>query len=179
MNLYFIALIPYHKLREQIMSLKEEMKERFNAKHALKSPAHITLQMPFKRSKEHELHLINTLQKFGSRQQAFTIELSGFDCFAPRVIFVKVTDHNPIVSLHAELKKPLIDNLVFDQKEITTKIHPHMTIATRDLIEGAFDRAWLEFEKRKFRATFLARSIFLLKHNGKYWDILMEFPFKA
>ena len=65
-NLYFIAIVPNLSVRGLIKALKEEMKERFNAKHALKSPAHITLQMPFKRSQDFEVTLVNTLKAFAN-----------------------------------------------------------------------------------------------------------------
>jgi 2'-5' RNA ligase len=176
-NLYLIALIPHPNLREQIKDLKEEMKERFNAARALKSPAHITLQMPFKRSKKNEPYLINTLKEFAKQQNIFNLELSGFGCFSPHVIFVKVTNQQPIINIHAKLKKVLIDKLKFKENEIIPKIHPHITIAMRDLSEQEFNKAWPEFEKREFKVSFIVNSLFLLQHNGKYWDIYREFLF--
>lgn len=177
-NLYFIALIPHIELREQIKVLKKEIKEQFNATHALRSPAHITLQMPFKSSNEDEPYLINTLQEFAANQNAFMVKLSGFNCFSPRVIFVKVIDYEPIISVHAKLKKVLIEKMQFEENVITQNIHPHMTIASSDLSVETFSGAWGEFEKRKFEASFLTKSLFLLKHNGKFWDIYQEFLFK-
>jgi len=178
MSLYFIAIIPHFQLREQIQSLKDEMKVRFHAKHAIKSPAHITLQMPFKRNKEDEPFIIERLQNFASNHNLFNIELNGFECFFPRVIFVRVKDHKPIIDLHTNLKKVLVDELSFKENEISNKIHPHMTIATRDLTDKAFLKAWPEFEQRKFKASFTVKNLFLLKHNGKYWDIFKEFLFQ-
>lgn len=177
-NLYLIALIPHIELREQIKVFKKEMKERFNAKHALKSPAHITIQMPFKSSNKDEPYLINTLHEFAANQNAFMVELSGFDCFSPRVIFVKVIDYEPIISVHAKLKKVLIEKMEYEENVISPNIHPHVTIATRDLSVKNFGGAWREFEKREFEASFLSKSLFLLKHNGRFWDIYREFLFK-
>ena len=177
-NLYFIALIPHQELREQIKALKEEMKERFNAARALRSPAHITLQMPFRRSEEDEPYLIDTLQEFAVGQKKFMVKLSGFDCFSPRVIFVKVIEHEPIIAVHAQLKQFLTDKMDFKEKVITQYIHPHMTLASRDLSVAAFHSAWQEFERREFEASFISRSLFLLKHNGNFWEIYREFLFK-
>ncbi|MCZ6595850.1 MAG: 2'-5' RNA ligase family protein [Bacteroidetes bacterium] len=176
-NLYFIAIVPNLSVRELIKALKEEMKERFNSKHALKSPAHITLQMPFKRSQDFEVALVNTLKTFANRQQAFLTELSGFGCFSPRVLFVKVNDHKPIAIMCRDLKKVLSDTLDFKSDKITSKFHPHMTIATRDLSKLEFNKAWPEYEKRKFSSSFWASGISLLKHNGKHWEIHREFSF--
>lgn len=178
MSLYFIALIPQYALRKQIKQLKQEMKLQFKAKHALKSPAHITLQRPFIRNEENELLLLNNLKEFSSIQQPFNIDLLGFGCFTPRVIFVKIANHEPIITMYKQLKKVLIKKLGFNKTEIASSIFPHITIATKDLTEDAFKAAWPKFEKRAFKATFLVNSLFLLKHNGKYWDIYKEFGFK-
>jgi len=176
-ELYFIALVPPPDLREKVKSLKEEMRDSFNASHALKSPAHITLQMPFKRSKEDEPQIISVLKQFASRQAPFRIELCGYGSFQPRVIFIRVIDPDPIISLHKELKKDLADNLRFEPGELTKEMQPHMTIATRDLEKEMFRRAWMLFEEREFEGSFEAGSIFLLKHNGKQWDIFRELNF--
>ena len=178
LNLYFIALIPHLELREQVKALKEGLKERFNTTKALRSPAHITLQMPFRRSTQDEPYLMDTLQEFATVQKKFLVKLSGFDCFSPKVIFVKVNDHKPIISVHTQLRNVLSDKMGFKENVISQNIHPHMTIATRDLSGEAFRSAWSEFEKREFEASFLAKSLFLLKHNGKFWEIHREFLFK-
>ena len=175
--LYFIAILPPDNLRQSVKILKEEMKLRFNAKHALKSPAHITLQMPFKWSFKEEKMLLIALKKFAFQEKAFTVGLNGFNCFTPRVIFVKVIDHSAIAALHTRLSLVLIEQLGFENSSINPKMHPHMTIATRDLKNNAFHLAWREFEDREFIGSFLANGIGLLKHNGKQWEIYQEFPF--
>jgi len=176
-NLYFIALIPDEKLREEVRCLKEEFKERYEAKHALKSPAHITLQRPFRRAEAGEEKIVKILKEFSKIQERFEVRLSGFGCFKPRVIFIKVLDHKKIQKLHLRLNRVLLDDLDFTEKEINTKIHPHITLATRDLDNTIFYRAWDDFKDKVFEADFIFKSLFLLKHNGKYWDIYREFPF--
>ena len=176
-GLYFIALIPPEELRKRVKTLKEEMKVRFNAGHALKSPAHITLQMPFKRNHNDEVDMVAALEEFVSHEKPFPIDLNGFSCFLPRVIFVKITDHTSIVNLQSRLGAILISNLGFEPKAINPRLHPHMTIATRDLEKESFYRAWSEFESRQFQGSFLSSSMALLKHNGRCWDLFREFPF--
>lgn len=177
-NLYLIALIPPEKLRERVRKLKMEMSEMYNASHALKAPAHITLQMPFRREPEFENRLTNQLQKFSQTRYPFAVNLNGFDAFPPRVIFIKIVDHSHIKELHASLKSLLKDPLQFPEKELMDEIHPHMTIATRDLTKKMFHKAWAEFSKREFSAEFTADRLHLLKHNGKHWEIFEEYDFK-
>ena len=177
-KLYFIALVPDEKLRTEVKSLKEELKDNFGASHALKSPAHITLQMPFRRNEADEENIIQTLQKFGEDQTSFEVSMEGFDCFPPRVIFIKILDHKPLIKFQSGLKNTLQEELGLENNN-TFAFHPHMTIATRDLTEEAFELAWPQYISRKFKASFKVSSLYLLKHNGKFWDIYKEFPFEG
>ncbi|MBT33542.1 MAG: hypothetical protein CMO01_28085 [Thalassobius sp.] len=178
-NLYFIAIIPHLSIREEVKQLKEEIKDKFQAKHALKSPAHITLQMPFKLETELESKLIEVLEGFAAKESNFQVELNGFDCFSPRVIFIRVGDHAPIIYLHEKLKEVLKCNMNFQEQDLMQTVHPHMTLATRDLKQDMFYEAWNEFENRVYKNTFEVAAIYLLKHNGKFWDIYKECKFSA
>lgn len=177
MDLYFIALVVARELGEKVRRLKERMKAQYGAGHALKSPAHITLQIPFKRCSAGEAILEETLCRFAATEQPFTLDLKGYGAFAPRVIFIKIVDPNPAIELHSRLKKVLLEDLCFQQDEVMKAVQPHITIATRDLTKAAFIEAWPAFEEEEFSASFDVKSIFLLKHNGRNWDILKEFPF--
>lgn len=177
-NLYLIALVPHEELSERVRNLKLEMKERFNASHALKAPAHITLQMPFRRDEDdEEPQLIRELTSFAGGQNSFEVTLDGFDAFPPRVLFLKVENHEPLANLHSRLQRHLKTELNFPDKELMDRFHPHMTIATRDLSKKMFHKAWPEFKEREFRALFTAHAIGLLKHNGKHWDLYRTFSF--
>lgn len=177
MDLYFIAIIPHMELREEIRKIKERMKSELGAGHALKSPAHITLQMPFKRSSEDESLISDALRRFVASEKSFRVDLDGFGAFAPRVIFINIYAPEPVRALHSRLKEVLMTELHFSPGEIMKDLQPHVTIATRDLTKEAFSEAWPEFQKKVFIASFDVHSIFLLKHNGKSWDILEEFAF--
>lgn len=175
---YYIALVPDPPLRDTVDSLKTALKQRFGATHALKSPAHITLQMPFHKLESEEPELMSCLREFASGEGQMTVRLNGFGCFSPRVLFVKVENHKPLQELQSRLKKQLISHLGFPEPQKKTKFHPHMTIANRDLSETDFHTAWSEFQVRDFQASFCADSLHLLKHNGKSWDLYREFPFE-
>lgn len=177
-DLYFIALIPGREIRDRVQVVKERMKADYNAGHALKSPAHITLQMPFKRNSREEPVIFAALEKFALKESPFSLEINGYGCFPPRVIFIRIIDHKEVKSLHARLKKVLKDELGFIQSEVMNDVQPHITVATRDLTKEAFRKGWPELQKEEFTGSFDARSLFLMKHNGKSWDIFKEFPFR-
>jgi 2'-5' RNA ligase len=175
--LYFIALIPHGGLREEIREIKERMRDEYDAGHALRSPAHITLQMPFKRRPAEEDLISVALAGFALKEKPFRVDLEGYGSFPPRVIYIRVSNPEPVRALHARLRKMLLDGLGFGQHEVTKELQPHMTVATRDLTKTAFSEAWPVMQKEEFTGGFRAESIFLLKHNGRNWDILREFPF--
>ena len=179
MDLYFIALVPHRELGERVRRIKERMKTEYGSGHALKSPAHITLQMPFKRSPSDETSISEALRRFVTGEKGFTVDLDGFGAFAPRVIFIKISEPDPVKALHSRLKQVLMTELHFSEAEIMKDVQPHITVATRDLAKEAFSEAWTELQKEEFKASFDVRSVFLLKHNGRNWDILEEFPFAA
>ena len=177
MSLYFIALIPPETLCERIRLLKLEIADKFGAKHALKLPAHITLQIPFRIPDEEEFGLVELLRDFAAKQHSFTIKISGFKKFSNRVIFADIETKEPVIQLFERLQKLLATHLDLKDHEKTNKIHPHFTLASRDLDHRSFPLAWADFKDREFQESFQATSISLLKHNGKSWDIFKEFEF--
>lgn len=177
-TLYFIAILPEEgNLRESLKKLKQEISEEYNTRHALKSPPHITLQRPFKRAESFEKEMNTALKAFAASQTSFKVLLQGYGAFPPKVLYIKIDDHRPFEAIHKDLNSVLKHQLNFTDKELNPKIHPHLTLAHRDLDEKHFNRAWKKFKTLKFEATFTAKCLFLLKHNGKNWDIFQEFPF--
>lgn len=177
MKLYFVALIPPKETEERIRSLKQEMRTHYGSSRALKLPAHITLQIPFKMEEEQEPKLIRVLESFSEEIPPFPVEISGFGSFPPRVLFVKVKNPPHIIEVFKKLQKKMYPELELKENEKMHSIHPHMTIAFRDLTKDAYTEAWKGFKNREFEAVFWAKDLVLLKHNGKTWDIFRKFNF--
>ena len=178
-ELYFVALIPHEKLRDEIRAIKVRMRDHYGAGHALRSPAHITLQKPFKRDRGAGRTISDALRLFAQNEQPFTVELDGYGAFAPRVIYIKLKENRHIGTLHERLKALLLSSLDFTPGEIMKGVEPHITVATRDLTKEAFSEAWPVISGEPFTGSFVVRSIFLLRHNGRYWEKLEEFPFRG
>jgi 2'-5' RNA ligase len=178
MNLYFIAIIPPPGLSSEIRAIKERMLSLYGSGHALKSPAHITLQMPFRRSIDDEEAISDALRDFALKEKPFTIDLDGFGAFAPRVIYVRIRDHKPFIQLHSRLKEMLLTSLKFLPGEVMKDAEPHITVATRDLTKKAFSEAWPEIKGERIISSFRVNSITLLRHTGKLWEILEDFNFR-
>jgi len=178
-NLYFIAIIPNRIIRERIVAIKLDLKKKYSIKHALKSPAHITLQMPFKKNPKEEYELIEHLNEFVIGKKSFEVELNGYSHFSTKVLFIKIENHSKLINLQTDLKKILLAKMNFSNQDVNKKFHPHLTLATRDLNIESFSKIWPQFKNKNIKYKFLVNSIYLLKHNGKYWDIFKKFTFST
>ena len=174
---YFIAIVIPEPFHSAIIALKQLVAERYNSKAALRSPAHITLHMPFEWKEEKENILIESLQQF-SLKEDFMIELQNFSCFSPRVIFIDVIKNEKLSILQSNLVNYVKKNLrLFNQADDMRGFHPHVTIAFRDLKKQLFNEAFASLKEQKYEASFAINSFWLLKHTGKEWQQHEEFIF--
>src|SRR5690606_8343380 len=175
MDLYFVAVIPPEDVSFEIQHLKEEIREKFGAEHALKLPPHITLLPPFKMKTEREMQLLQALEVFATMRAPFHIWLSGFGHFDSRVLFVKVEEKEKLIDLHDSLCENLsaIPEIIND-----TNFHPHVTLATRDLHEAVFPEARKFLSSQDYESRFEVTGLSLFKHDGQNWETLMDFYFK-
>ncbi|HEY0652675.1 MAG TPA: 2'-5' RNA ligase family protein [Chryseosolibacter sp.] len=179
-QLYFIAFIPPAPVFEDALRFKQYFQENHNSKAALNSPPHITLHMPFRWRLDKEEKLVEKLGDFIRRHDPIKICIDNFASFPPRVIFLNVVTSEPLVTfqkaLHRFCKKEL--NL-FNANYKEDAYHPHVTLAFRDLKKSAYAEAWPEFEKKEYRAEFIADKVALLKHDGKQWKVLKSFTLES
>jgi 2'-5' RNA ligase len=174
---YFIAIVIPEPFQAELMALKNIVKDKFNSKGALRSPAHITLHMPFEWKEEKETVLIDTLKQF-KFNEGFTIELHNFSCFEPRVLFVDVVKNELLIKLQNELMIFAQKNLkLLNQVNDMRGFHPHITIAFRDLKKEKFYQALDYFKNQTFNASFISNSFCLLKHTRKEWLVKEEIFF--
>lgn len=179
MDQYFIALLPPDDLREQIKRIKEEIKDKYQSAKALRLPAHITLQAPFQLEEERLPHVLKVLEEFAATEESFEIDLAGFGAFPPRVLFIEIENPAPLKHLHKALQEVMLQIIPVEEGRKNQKFHPHITVATRDLRQKEFHRAWEEFQIRDFSASFTAHSLTIFRHNGKNWNMMRDFSFKS
>jgi 2'-5' RNA ligase len=174
---YFIAIVAPEPFQTELMELKHLVKDKFNSKGALRSPAHITLHMPFEWKEEKEAVLINALQQFTFEKNC-SIDLQNFSCFEPRVLFVDVLKNELLEKLQSELVVYAQKELrLFNQVNDMRGFHPHVTIAFRDLKKEKFYQALDYFKAQTYTASFQVKSFCLLKHTDKEWQVYKEFVF--
>ncbi len=167
--------MPPKPLLHQLQDIKHEIFINYNTKGALRSPAHITLHMPFNWDDEKEQKLVSSLESFNF-SQSFDVYLNRFFCFEPRVIFIGVNDNEALYQLQKSLVLHVKKNLqLFNQYDDKRGFHPHVTVAFRDLKKPMFYKIWNDYKDKKFEAFFNCTTFCLLKHINNKWEVYKEF----
>ncbi len=175
-SLYFVAIIPPEPLKKQIQELKYFFAKKYSTRKSLNSPPHITLIPPFDLDMFDENKVKAQLEIFAKTIIPFQIIINGFGSFKPNIIFLKIENCEQLSLLHRQLDE--VFHLDCKTKEKRNKIFsPHITIAFRDLSSTMFLKAWENYATKAFHALFNVENLFLLKHNGKFWEIRAVFPF--
>jgi 2'-5' RNA ligase len=173
---YFIAIMPPPPIAERAHAWKEHFNRTFNSKAALNSPPHITLHMPFEWKTDKEPNLRSCLQSFAQTQNKFDVELDAFECFAPRVIYIRVIENAELNQLQNALARFCKTSLkLFNANRLNQPYHPHLTVAFRDLKKPLFPEAWASVKDLSFSARFTCSTLVLLKREGKQWHPIENF----
>ncbi len=176
--LYFIAILTPENISNVITGYKNYFKDTYGVSKALNSPSHITLFPPF-RWPVSKIKILNTsLRNFSKNQRGVDIQLRGFGAFRPRVIYAGISKNEALEMLWRALANWLKENLQLGTGPDKRGFHPHITLAFKDLTPEIFYEAWPEFENKPLELQFFAGQLSLLKHNGRWWEVLRTFPLK-
>jgi 2'-5' RNA ligase len=169
MQKYFLAIVPAGPIQDNCTEIKNEIKEKFNVKYALKSPAHVTLKMPFSYNEAKEEKLIESLRKFLTSFEGFPVSFGGVDTFGKRVIFISVKADDRLTKLQSGLKEFCKRELNLVDELSDRNFHPHMTIAFKDLKEIHFDEILKLVKKKSLKEDFFVNTVTLLKRIEGRW----------
>jgi 2'-5' RNA ligase len=149
--------------------MKHLAKELFGSGHALNSPAHLTLIPPFFATDDEIKSIADALQEILKQFDVFNLELSGFDTFGNRVIFVDVKKNDKLFELQQAVFNAFIQ--AYPSYKKPNRFHPHFTIAFKDLEKEVFSEAWDYFSSMEYEAGFDVNEISILRHKDKKWHI--------
>ncbi|MBN3521375.1 RNA 2',3'-cyclic phosphodiesterase [Algoriphagus lutimaris] len=166
---YFLAIVPDGELQEKATALKLELKDRFNIKYALKSPAHITLKMPFTYNEAKEDYLIERLQEFMIHYSPLELTIGGIDTFGNRVVFLKVKGNEDLFQLQTNLKTFCKRELKLNDELSDRNYHPHMTLAFKDLKKNPIPNIIKVLDSQPIFEKIVVRQLFLLKRANGRW----------
>lgn len=176
MGKYFLAIVPEGPIQQKAQELKLEVREKFNVKYALKSPAHVTLKMPFVYNEAKEAVLIRALETFLAFQSPLDIKIEGVRTFGHRVIFWNILADESLYNLQAALKIFCKRELKLVDELADRNFTPHMTIAFKDLKESKF-RPILDLVKEKsISEKYAVSAIALLRREEGRWQVVKTMP---
>jgi len=176
-NEYLLILSPHEELKNRIMQVKKEFYEKYDAKTALWSKAHVTL-VKFSQIEMLEERIVNRLKTIAMGYHPIKIELKDFGSFPSHTIYINVKTKEPVRNLVKEIKD--VQRLM--KLDNDNKPHfidePHLTVA-RKLLPWQYEKGWLEYSNRHFTGRFIAESMLLLKRRqGEMaWKIAQRFEF--
>lgn len=176
---YFIAIVPDGKIQDDAQVLKEALRENFGIRYGLRSPAHVTLKMPFLWNEKKEPELIKRLAKFLEAKKPLVLQFKDFSNFGNRVIFAKIMNREKLHKLQKELIEYAKLHLKLDLELSDTNYTPHMTIAFKDLKARDFDLYMAFFESQRFRHTYNVNQVSLLKKKEGHWKEVHRFNLDA
>lgn len=171
MGKYFFAIVLPEPAQTAFESIKQELFDRYGLKGALRSPAHITLHMPFEWP-DHKIDKLFAAFEQMEQPAPFDIEIRDFAFFEPRVVFGAV--------ILTEMLEKLQKNVVFlaktkcgllNEAENKRGFHPHVTVAFRDLKKPVFYQLKSDFEKRSIHFTFPYQGVSLMKLEEKWVEV--------
>ena len=158
--------------------MKLGIKEKFQSSHSLNAPPHITVLSPFNLREKDRGEVSDLFSSFLKDFQSFEIELKDFSAFGNRVIFIDVIKTEILTEIQSGLVKLAKEHeSLFNYNYHAKTYHPHLTLAFKDLTEENFYAMQEEYKSKSFKASFMAESVFLLKHDGKNWQVDEEFGF--
>lgn len=178
MQKYFLAIVPEGEFQDRVTDLKLEIRDRYRAKYALKSPAHITLKMPFVYNEAKEEKLIERLGSFISDFEPLTVTIVGVHTFGERVIYLGVEAEQALYDFQKGLttfcKREL--NLVDELSD--RNFHPHMTVAFKDIKKSMFQGILELATKADLHSEWKETHVALLKRMEGKWVVRTRIGFK-
>ncbi len=181
-ELFFVALEPPSPQFETLSQLKQDVALKFDVKHSLKSPPHITIVPPFRFSDNQMNEILHHLQLCLFRpSHCIRIYLEGYGHFRQKVVFVKVRTTKNLIDFQKRLVRCLYANSKIPVKnELTRSFYPHLTLAHRDVTFEKFKKIMAYLKSRPIKLTFDICELTLYKYNSakSQWESVEKLPFK-
>lgn len=168
MGLYFIAVVPHKELRQKARVFSKDFAYRFKSVKSFENFPHITIIKPFPFDENKEDVLVEKFSAMNLKSAPFKVILKDFGCFPNKdkpVIFIKPESSTELQQLYDEVQ-PTMNFHPY------AKMHPHLTVAYKDLSPENFQKAWEEYKSKTFEDSFLVDKICLFKHENKKWNLL-------
>jgi 2'-5' RNA ligase len=169
---YFVALLPPLDVAEYAIATIQGLRDRYRT-GAAKAPPHITVQPPFLWEAGAIAQVEDCLREVVADHTSVSIQMAGFGCFPPRVLYFNVLETRDLMALQNHLRLRFEQQLgIFDTKH--RDFHPHMTVASRR-VEPIFRQAWAQLQAQTVEFEWVGNRLTLFAHDGEQWQVRSEF----
>ncbi len=175
---FLLVLKPHQQLWNNIMKLKEEFSQKFECRMAFSTKPHITIAM-FQQYEMMQQRIIQKLQTLTSELSPIKIELKDFGSFPSHTIYINVLSKIAIMNTVKQIRQAQHLMKIDKDHKPYFITEPHLTVA-RKLLPWQYEKAWLEYNEKKFTGRFIAENMIMLKRKAKEmkYEIAEVFAFK-
>jgi 2'-5' RNA ligase len=171
---YFVALLPPVDVAEYAIATIQSLCDRYRMGTA-KAPPHITVQPPFLWEAGAIAQVEDCLYAFVAEQPSVSIQISGFGCFPPRVLYLNVLETTDLMALQNGLRLRFERQLgIVNRQEQQRGFHPHMTVASRR-VKPIFRPAWAQLQAQTIEFEWVGDRLTLFAHDGEQWQVRSAF----
>jgi 2'-5' RNA ligase len=157
---YLIVLNANEDTSTKIINIKKQFSEQYTTAPVYLQPQIMLLH--FIQFEMIEERLLNHLKNISNGYNAFQVKLKDCGSFPTHTIFINLESKQQVQNLVTKLKS--VQRLITLDKENKPHFMDdfYFSIA-RKLLPWQYEKAWLEYSKRNFTASFIADGFTLLK----------------
>lgn len=171
-QLKLIAIV----LPEPLFSLVREeqnfIAKTWGCRQALRVPPHVTIIPPLSVKEKEVKELESIAKEVAGHRKPFSMKITGYDTFSPRVIFLKPNFPYELGLLYTNLRDAIIPKIPQALNRYPDEsFHPHITLAYRDLTPDQFKEMWRHYKNKKAKYTIDINQISILVNTEDGWVI--------
>ena len=172
---HFLGVLLPEDLETEIEEYRAYMRGAFNCKSGQRTPLHTTLVPPFRLPSEFSTRDIeNAIQKHILPKAdflRFVSKVDGFGAFSERTVFARVEPSPKWTAFRDATVSALLEECPQCTKKDSRPFTPHITIANRDIPEGAVAKALSTLGEKELKADFPVDNIVIFERKNSLWEI--------
>ena len=171
-QLQLIAIVLPEPLFSFVRDQQNFIAEKWDCRHALRTPPHITIIPPLAITPEEINGLQEIAGEVAAKCNSFSLAVKGYGAFKPRVIFIKPELPPGLSDLYQNWRDALMKTFPHVLGKYPDKpYHPHITLAHRDVDRKQFDEMWNLYENKKIDISIEINQFCILGHGKNGWEI--------
>ena len=170
---HFLGVLVPDDLTLTLEDCRRYMNRTYGCKSGYGTPIHVTLVPPFRLPDEYRTEdIVRALKEDvlpWAEKLAFTAHVSNFDAFGDRTVFAKVDTDEKWTQLRDKTVSAVLKAAPGATKKDSRPFQPHLTVANRDIPQGASVKALQALNKIELFEDFPVDNITIFERRGGKW----------